>query len=452
MEWLHAKAQGMTGRRLAMTDLGNAELFAILHGERFRYVKERRSWLVWSDGRWQGDATGEAERAAKDTVRELLRRAADIEDESEQKRAVQHALSSQQEPRLRAILALAATEPEFALAADALNSEPYLLACSNGTLDLRTGALRRHDPSDLISLGTEVFFHGDAACPRWRRFLDEVFDGDEELVSFVKRAVGYSLTGDIREHALFICHGSGCNGKTTFHETINRVLGNLAKTASFDSFLRSRGDRGARNDIARLHRARLVAAAESGAGRRLDEAMVKMLTGGDTVTARFLYGEHFEFRPEFKLWLFTNHVPRVEGDDEAIWRRLRLVPFDVSFQGREDRNLDETLTEELPGILAWAVEGCLEWQESGLGLPPAVARATAEYRESEDILGAFLAERCVLEGDVEAGVLRDAHDKFCHELGETPLAAAALGKALAQRGIPAKRHAGQRFYQGLRLR
>jgi putative DNA primase/helicase len=349
------------------------------------------------------------------------------------------------------MLALAATESRIALDVGAMDADPFLLACPNGTLDLRTGRVRAHNPSDLISRGTAIPYDAGARCPRWLHFLREVFDGDDDLISFVHRAVGYSLAGDTREQVLFVCHGYGANGKSVFRETVSLILGDLAVTAAFDTFLRGRGDHGPRNDIARLHRARFVAASESGSERRLDEALVKALTGEDTVAARFLYGEHFEFKPEFKIWLFTNHLPRVEGDDDAIWRRIRLVPFSVSFMGKEDRNLGEALAEEAPGILAWAVEGCLDYQRNGLGLPPAVAQATKEYREDEDILSSFIAERCIFEGSVEAARFRTVYEQFCFEVGERPLSASALGRALSKRGISGKRRADGRIYRGIRL-
>lgn len=211
-------------------------------------------------------------------------------------------------------------------------------------------------------------------------------------------------------------------------------------------------DRGPRNDLARLHRARLVTAAESGEGRRLDEATVKEITGGDAIAARFLYGEHFEFTPQFKLLLVTNHRPKVDGDDDAIWRRLRLVPFEQSFEGREDRGLVDKLEAELPGILAWAVGGCLEWQRDGLGTAGAVTRATAEYRQDEDVLGAFLEERCELGGETATTELRDAYERFCAELGEKPLAANMLGRRLGRRGIRRQQRAGgARVYVGVQV-
>jgi putative DNA primase/helicase len=437
--------------RHQLTDLGNAEAFVELHSRRFRHVRQRREWLFWKDGRWHADATGEVERAAKQVARALFHQAAEMPDFEAQKKSASWALRSQSDARIRALLTLAATELPIVVSAAELDCDPYLLACENGTLDLRTGNLRQHDPFDLISLGTDLAYDPKATCPRWQQFLTEVFDGDTELVNFVQRAVGYSLTGDTRERVLFVLHGAGFNGKTTAVETVKRIAGDLASTSPFETFVRVRGGHGPRNDLARLYRKRLVVAAESAEGRRLDEATIKLVTGGDTIAARFLYGEYFEFRPSFKIWLVTNHRPRVDGDDDAIWDRLRLIPFGVNFKGRDDPTLAATLAKELPGILAWAVAGCLTWQRDGLGLPPAVEQATAEYRQDEDVLGAFLAERCLMDGTIEAADLRSAYEDYCREIGERPLAASALGRRLSQRGIQTDKEGGKRMYRGVRL-
>jgi putative DNA primase/helicase len=434
------------------TDLGNAQRFAAEHADRLRHVRDRRVWLAWDGTRWRRDATGDAERAAKRTVQRLFREAARLEGE-EREKAVRWALQSQSERGLRAMLSVAATEQVIALRADQLDRNPWLISCTNGTLDLRTSELRPHRAADLITLRTDVSFERGAACPRWRAFLRQVFEGDEELIAFVQRFVGYCLTGDIREHVLVVLHGSGCNGKSTFIGVLKRLLGDYALTAAFETFIRQRSDRGPRNDLARLHRARLVTAAESGDGRRLDEATVKEITGGDTITARFLYGEHFEFVPQFKLVLVTNCRPHVDGDDDAIWRRLRLVPFEQSFEGREDRDLGAKLEAELPGILAWAVHGCVAWQHGGLGEAAAVTRATAEYRQDEDVVGAFLDERCLMEGEVAADAFRKAYEQFCEELGLKPLAAHVLGKKLKlKRGIARDPNVRPSVYRGVRLR
>lgn len=437
--------------RPAYTDLGNARRFATEFGERTRYVFERRRWIVWDGNRWRADSDGEPRRAAKEIARSLLAEAATLSGE-EQKRAVSWAMKSQSEPRLRAALELAGTEPEIVLRAEQLDADPMLLSVANGTLDLSTGELRAADPDELLTVGAEVAYDPEAKCPRWLRFLDEVFDGDAELIGFVRRLCGYCLTGDTREHVLPVLHGAGCNGKSTFIASLRRLLGEHAVAAAFETFMRQR-NRGPRNDLARLHRARLVTAAESGEGRRLDEATVKEITGGDAIAARFLYGEHFEFVPQFKLLLVTNHRPKVDGDDDAIWRRIRLVPFEESFEGREDRDLAGKLEAELPGILAWAVAGCLEWQRDGLGTAGAVTRATAEYRQDEDVLGAFLEERCELSGEVATTELRAAYERFCEDLGEKPLAANVLGRRLAKRGIRrGQRQGGGRTYEGVSIK
>ena len=435
------------------TDTGNAERFAAAHSHRLRYLRERHHFLVYQGGRWRRDTSGEAERAAKDVARSLLTEASQLGGEAS-KEAAKWGLKLQSEPRLRAQLTLAGSEREVVVSADDLDPDPYVLACGNGVLDLRTSELREPVPDDLITLGTDVPYEPAARCDRWLKFLDEVFGADEELIAFLKRFFGYLLTGDMREHVLAVFHGAGANGKSTLIGVLRRLLGDFAVTAAFDTFMRQR-DRGPRNDLARLHRARLVTAAESGEGRKLDEATVKAITGGDVIAARFLYGEHFEFKPEFKLVLVTNHRPKVDGDDDAIWRRLRLIPFEQSFEGREDKALGEKLEAELPGILAWAVRGCLEWRAEGLGEAAAVTRATAEYRADEDVLGGFLAERCAMAGEVPKQELRAAYEAYCAELGEEPLRANVLGKRLAKRGVKsAKRgQAGQAsVYKGVSLR
>ena len=439
-------------RASARGDTANARRFVHEHGARLRHVAQRRRWLRWGGWRWVDDATGDADRGAKQTARNLLREAAAVENEQARKDALKWAVTSQNEPRIRAMLTLAATEPELVVSADDLDTATYLLACPNGTVDLRTGNLRAPSAADLITRGTTVRYEPAAECPRWERTLGEVFDGDDDLIAFFQRWAGYSLTGDTGEHVIAVLHGAGCNGKTTIVETIKRLAGDLAVTAAFDTFARARGDRGPRNDLARLAGARIVVGSESGEGRRLDEATLKEITGGDRIAARFLYGEHFEFRPAFKLWLVTNHLPRVDGDDNAIWRRLRLIPFDVSFEGREDRTLIAQLERELPGILAWAVRGCLDWQHHGLGQASAVEHATRAYRQDEDLLGAFLAERCGTGGEAPARDLRAAFDAWAAECGERSMSGAALGKRLAKRGIHAVRRAkGQRVYIGIHL-
>jgi len=432
----------------ALTDFGNAERLVAAHGRDLRYVAGL-GWHVWDGRHWQRDDTGEPLRRAKLTARAILHDAANCDDADDRKALMKWARASEAEPRLRAAVSLAESEQQVVVRAAALDTDPFLLTVLNGTIDLRTGKLRPHDPADLITSLTAIEYDAEAVCPRWLQFLIEVFAGDEELIGFLQRFAGYCLTGDTREHILVVLHGAGRNGKSTLLRVQQRLLGDHAVTSSLEAFLRTRGDRGPRNDLARLHRARLVSAAESGEGRKLDEATVKELSGGDRISARFLYAEEFEFTPRFKLVFVTNHKPRVSGDDDAIWARLRLVPFDVCFEGREEKDLPAKLEAELPGILAWAVRGCLDWQRDGLGQAAAVSNATTAYRQDEDVLGAFLEERCTMQGEVESVALREAYETYCKQIGETPLAANVLGKRLARRSIVKIKRSG--VYRGVSL-
>ena len=250
-----------------------------------------------------------------------------------------------------------------------------------------------------------------------------------------------------------ILHGTGANGKTTFLEVVRTLLGNYAKTADA-SLLLTKKSEGVRNDVARLAGARFVSTAETEAGRRLAEALVKQLTGGDTITARFLYSEHFEFKGHFKLFLATNHRPHIRGVDKAIWRRIRLIPFEVTIPDDEqDKALPEKLNAELPGILAWAVQGCLEWQMEGLGIPPEISAATEAYRQESDVVGAFIAERCVQKSGIKtaAGKLYQEYQQWCEQNGEESLKQRDFGMQLSERGFKPGRDGRTRFRLGIGL-
>ena len=241
-----------------------------------------------------------------------------------------------------------------------------------------------------------VNFEPDAACPRWLEFLSRIMDGNEQLIDFLQRAVGYALTGETSEQCLFIFYGSGANGKSTFLQTMSYVLGDYSMSTPTETLLVKR--RGAiPNDVARLKGARFVIACEADAENRLAESLIKQMTGGDTISARFLHQEWFDFEPTHKVFFGTNHKPVIKGTDYAIWRRIRLVPFEITIpEGERDKNLPEKLKAEADGILAWAVQGCLVWQQQGLGVPEEVKAATDSYREEMDILGEFLKDRCRL--------------------------------------------------------
>jgi putative DNA primase/helicase len=326
----------------------------------------------------------------------------------------------------------------------------------NGTLDLRTGQMRQHDRADLLTKEAPVIYDPSATCPTWEAFLTRVMGGDAELIGFLQRAIGYSLTGDTREQVIFLLYGTGANGKSTFLETIRTLLGDdYARQVRTETLTDSNRGTGPTEDLARLKGARFVSARETEEGKRLAEALIKELSGGDTLTARFLYSESFEYRPAFKLFLGANHKPVIRGTDYAIWRRIRLVPFAVTIPPEEqDQNLGAKLAAELPGILTWAVRGCLSWQKNGLGTPAAVTAATAAYRMESDVLSAFLAECCVTnpKGEVQAGPLYTAYKSWCEDNGEKWMTGQMFGRRLTDRGFDKyadrTRHT---FYLGLTL-
>ena len=447
---------------LHLTDSGNAEAMALLYGDRLRFAhllpKTRDVvgfWLVWSGHRWSPNSTGDIDRFALATVRARQDAARAIVDDKARAPVASWALGSESARKRRDLVTLARAERPIATRYEDFDQDPWLLGCENGVLDLRTGDLRPGDPGDMLTKSVGYDFDPSAPCPRWLRFLDEVFKGDRDLVAFVQRAVGYSLTGDTREQCLFLCHGKGANGKSTMLSTLRAVLGDYAANTPFSTF--ELGERNANtNDLAALSGTRLVSAAETSEARRLNEARVKAVTGGDPVTARFLYTEFFTYVPTYKIWLSMNALPAVAGVDDGIWRRLRLIPFRVSFKGREDRTLEATLRAEVPGILAWAVDGCLQWQAMGdLGAPSAVLDATEAYRTESDVIGRFLEDRTHEDADPRHGVrasdLYSAYSRWCLVMGEKAETATTFGRRLVDLGFEKKRAGAGMFYYGLAL-
>jgi putative DNA primase/helicase len=382
-----------------LTDLGNARRFIAQHHLSVRSIKTQRDkFLIWDGVRWTPDNTGEVERLAKGTVRSLYLEASHASDEDVRDQILKHASKSESAGRIRSIIELAATEPEISISSDALDADILAFNVENGTINLRTGELRPHDRDDLITRLAPVEYNEKAKAPRWNRFMSEVMQEDEELVTYIQTAVGYSLTGDTREQCLFFCYGQGANGKSQFFETLRALLGGYGQQSDFNSFMASRGD-GPRNDLARMRGARFVTASEADSDRGFDTRIIKMLTGDDTIVARRLYEELFEFMPQHKLWLAANHKPIVREVTEAFWRRMRLVPFERIFKKheREGNLAKKMIATELPGILNWALEGCRLWHKKGLIEPRAVRRATHAYKDENDLLGEFLVQRCVLD-------------------------------------------------------
>jgi putative DNA primase/helicase len=441
------------------TELANAYRLLRDHGDDLRFAKAL-GWLNWDGRRWAIDQSGQAERCMFDVARALasrgyellalatsaskaVRRAikrAERDLVAEGTAALKAGRDLQSTRTMKNSLAAASVLCELAVAVDDLDCNPWLFTCANGTIDLRSGALREHRREDLITRASPVAYDPNAAAPMWERFQSEVHP-DVANRAFNQRHYGYTLTGDAREHVVVVCYGNGANGKSTEIETVKCVLADHAVEAAAGTFVESKQGRSIDNKMAALRGARMVTTSESGEGHKLNEVLVKRATGGDQVTANFLYKEPFTYRPVFKVRIITNHRPELVGSDDGIWRRMLLLPYLVDFLGREDRTLAEKLRDESSGILAWMVRGCLEWQRIGLQPPDQVRECTSEWKGDSDTVATFIAECCKIASYAKAAssTLYAAYRSWAGRQGLEPLSANQFGRRLTAKGYPTER-------------
>ena len=422
------------GENLQKTDEHFAEVFIQIHGKDVLWCQLWGKWLVWDGRRWQVDNRLGVGKMARDVARCFLNQAAEAKDNKEMGKFIELGQSaatySRQTAMLNLVKTVVPTEP------DELDANAMLLNTPTGTIDLTTGEVKAHDREDKITKITKATF-GDinVECPRWDEFLNEILSGNAELVDFLQRSVGYALTGEIRENVIFILHGDGANGKTTLVETVMHVLGDYAKSAAPDLLLQRRNESHP-TGVADLMGARFVSSVEVDDGRRLNEALVKRLTGRDTIKARFMRQDFFDFTPSHKLFLAVNHRPEIQGTDKGIWRRIRLIPFEVEIlEEQQDSKLLDKLIEEASGILSWAVKGCLMWQQSGLGLPSAVKEASRAYQEESDVVGRFIDECCQIDKSykITKRDLYDFYKEWCEKNGERHQTSKKFGGLIKKR-------------------
>jgi putative DNA primase/helicase len=420
------------------TDLGNARRLVQLHGADMRHCAARKSWFVWDGKRWAPDETGEAMRRAKDTVRSMFRRAVrelakvnDIQNDAERKAAIEEAelhmafaIRSESRHRLEAMLKLAETELPMPVTIPQLDADPWLLNVRNGTLDLRTGAIREHRRKDMITRIAGADYDSAARDERWAQFLEQAMP-DEDVRRYVQRALGYSLTGTGAEGGIFLPYGPTHTGKTTLLEAVRAALGTYAVTMDVSTLTgRAPSAGSARSDIVRLFGSRFVVSTEVPAGVKLDEALVKKLTGGDSLAARALYQAEQEASGTFVIWLGSNYRPSVRDDDDAVWERVRQIPFQQQHAGKHrDKSLKPYLESEARAVvLAWLVEGAVAYAAEGLEAPAAVRSLTEDYRREMNPLWTWAEECCELAPEATSTyvMLRSSYEDFTRR-GDRPV-------------------------------
>jgi putative DNA primase/helicase len=446
------KPEGVTASN-PCSDVSNGQRYAHYFERDVRHVPGV-GWLTWgSGGPWRrdGERPGVSARGlahtlgswiARDEIPGLARWIAEARDDKDelarrekiQAERIRWAAKSEQSQRVDAMMREA--QVYLAERGEMLDADPMLLACRNGVVELTTGMFRQHRRSDMLTLTAGCDYDPHAACPQWERFIDEIFARDAALIEWVQRLLGYCLSGRRDEHILPICWGSGANGKSTMLDTLTAMLGDYAGAAAPGLLVERHHEHP--TGLADLQGRRFVVTSESGEGGRLAEDIVKRLTGGDRIKARKMHQDFFEFSPSHQIFLATNHKPRVAGGDYGIWRRLRLIPFVVQFSGASaDTGLKRALGDELPGILQWCLTGWRAYLERGLrDEPPAVRAATDEYRDSEDVVRRFVAERCGVgtQESVRASELYECYRAWCEAGGERPLSRARMSERLEQAG------------------
>lgn len=418
----------------SFTDLGNSNRFKVNNSEKVIYVPNI-GWFIWNGLKWKHDENNLLiTEIAKKLVREIYSEGETLNDDDRLKIA-KHAKNSQNIARIKAMIELAKSEPELLRESELIDANDFLFGVSNGVIDLKNGKLLQPNQNLLISRHSPVSYDKDAKCPTFLKFLDQITGGKKELIDYFQRIVGYCLTGFTTEQCLFFLYGNGANGKSTFLNVISQLLGSeLAIDTPSETLMVKKGTN-ASNDVARMIGVRVVKSNEIEDSSLLAESLVKQMTGGDQLTARFLYKEYMSFTPKFKIFIAGNHKPTIRGRDHGIWRRIQLIPFDIKIpDSQKDKNLSQKLQAELPGILNWAIKGCLKWQSSGLKQPKVVLDAVNIYRKEMDLIFQWITQNCVTGEKYEhqSRRLYMNYSEWAQDGGYKPLSESVFSRELEQ--------------------
>lgn len=436
-----------------LTDTGNAECFLMEYGNKFIFNKTNQEWYQWSGVIWNEDKINAVDDAILKVIRSrqnITLEMPDYDDVNKKLKSINYMIRCEDVAKRRNIKEAVQLLPQFITTIERYDKDLFLAATQNGTLDLRNGSFRDSKQEDFLTLQLGTEYDANADCPRWKRFLREVFSDDESMIDFIQRIAGYFLTGDISKQEMFILYGFGKNGKTVFLNTLSALLGDYAGTASFKTFDADKQNEQS-NDLAMLKGKRFVSMSESAADRRLNEPLIKQVTGGDKITCRFLRKEFFSYTPQFKLFLATNHKPVITQSDFGIWRRIVLIPFEQNFDGREESGLEAQLFSELPGILNWAIEGLKKWHKEGLkNRPQAVIEATDKYKQDSDTVGQWLECNTTQNpnSEIKSSEAYNDYKDWAVENGHYPLGNKTFKSSLEEKGYYIKRKNNGNFWQG----
>jgi len=438
-----------------LTDLGNSQRFVNLHKHRIRYCGNQKIWYIWNDIKWEQDNQNKIQELAKETANQMLQEALLISDSAKRNELVNHAKKCQSKASINNLIDLANSHPDINVIDEDFDKDHFLLNVKNGTINLKTGKLLPHDPKNLITKFCNVEYDESATCPKFHGFIDYIFAGNHDLINYIQKLVGYCLTGSTEEQILPILYGNGNNGKSTFMQVIQGLFGDYAISADTTSFSASNNST-IRCDLARMKEARVVLTTEFESNQHISEALIKRITGGESIECRKLYKDPFEYLPTFTILMATNHRPEIKGTDEGIWRRIHLIPFTVKIADKDrKKNYAKELMKELPGILNWALEGCLKWQREGLEKPSPVKAATTDYRNDMDELGEFLKVVCNVsdEARILSSELYAAYTSWCESNGiRVPQKNRSFSLKLKERGFETVHRSTGNEWQGIELK
>jgi len=452
-ECIYLRLQQLQKGLIQFTDTTNAYRMLTKYGKDIRHNMLWKKWLVWNGKQWELDEGYLVHDKGLQIVRSIYEELLKTADYKERIEIEKYAMQSEAVRRRKALIEAASWIPELNIKTDQLDTNAWLLNVGNGTIDLQTGVFREHRQEDYITKIANVDYDASADCPVWKKFIMEIMNYNNDLIRYIQTAVGWAVTGDTSEQSMFMLYGTGANGKSTFLNTIMNLLGDYAIATPTETFMKRNGEQ-IGNDIARLRGTRFVTTTEAEQGRRLSEPLIKQITGNDRMTARFLYGEFFNFVPTFKIFMASNHKPIIKGTDYGIWRRIKLIPFTTRIpEEKQDKHLEKKLIQESPGILNWIIEGAVRWCNEGLNTPNIITAATDEYRGEMDIIGNFIKECCIMKPDslIKAREFFKCYQDWCNEHNEHAVSERFLGLRLKELGLAQKRKEDGRYWIGIQL-